>query len=112
MSSGAVPLTEGNFTALPPSICPVFQAGFAACPDFCPVGVLLQAVPPLRHFKPALSWCKIVDLLSQMELPPFSFSLQASMAHPVLSKWPRYSMESRQAVCTSIPGPLKKAMKI
>lgn len=60
MSSGAVPLTEGTFTALPPSICPVLQAGFAACPDFCPVGVLLPAVPLLRSFKPAPRWCKIV----------------------------------------------------
>lgn len=47
-------------TAPSPSICPVFQAGFAACPEFCPVGVLLPAVPPLWSFKPALSWRKVV----------------------------------------------------
>lgn len=54
-------INKRNFTQLyPQAFAMLFQAGFAACPELCPIGVLLPAVTLLWSFKPALSWGKTV----------------------------------------------------
>lgn len=108
-----------------PSICLAFRAGFAVCPEIHFAVAMLPAVPLLRSFKPPLSLCRPVICEVQMSswkvlsplidwtssFPSVSAGLCGTFNSELTVKL-RYSIESRQAVCTDILGALTKVMDI